>query len=154
MAGPACAGLLAEVLARLWHLTGETRWRARAEDLFRAFSGAPEGIGGSPLLLLAADLLERGGCVVIDGRLDDPAAAALANAALGAADPGLTVFRLDGRLWPHGAPRHGALERGSPVAMLCRDQTCSLPVASPEALSDLIRTTLQSPGGRNQEHSV
>ena len=71
-ATPSGVGLLAEVFARLWHLTDEARWREAAEGLIRAFSGAPEGLGASPLLLMGADMLERGGSVVIDGPLDDP----------------------------------------------------------------------------------
>ena len=137
-ATPSGAGLLAEVLARLWHLTAEPVWRGRAEALIRAFSGAPEGVGGSPLLLLAADLLERGGCIVVDGPLADPVAAALADAARRASDPGLTVFRLDRRLWPRAAQRGETPGLGSPAAMLCRGQTCSLPVATPEGLAQLI----------------
>ena len=37
-ATPAGVGLLAEVLARLFHLTGDTAWGARTEALLRAFS--------------------------------------------------------------------------------------------------------------------
>ncbi len=55
---------------RLWHLTDEARWRESAENLIRAFSGAPEGLGASPLRLMSADMLERGGSVVVDGPLD------------------------------------------------------------------------------------
>ena len=71
-ATPSGVGLLAEVFVRLWHLTDEARWREAAEGLIRAVSGAPEGLGGSPLTLMSADMLERGGSVVIDGPLDDP----------------------------------------------------------------------------------
>ena len=76
---PSGVGLLAEVFVRLWHLTDEPRWREAAENLIRAVSGAPEGLGGSPLTLMSADMLERGGSVVIDGPLDDPRAQALAE---------------------------------------------------------------------------
>ncbi len=137
-ATPSGAGLLAEVLARLWHLTGEPHWREHADALFRAFVGAPEGLGASPLLLLAADMLERGGCVVIDGPLGDSVAAALAAAALRAADPALTVFRLDRRLWPSGSPRDDLPRASSPVARLCRGQMCSLPVGTPAALTQIM----------------
>ena len=41
-ATPAGIGLLAEVFARLWHLTGEAAWRERAEALLRAFTGNPD----------------------------------------------------------------------------------------------------------------
>jgi uncharacterized protein YyaL (SSP411 family) len=137
-ATPSGAGLMAEVLARLWHLTSESRWRDAADALIRAFSGGPEGIGGSPLLLLATDTLERGGCVVIEGALDDPAASALAVAALRASDPTLTVLRLDRKLWTEAFPRDDLPQSDLAVAMLCRGQTCSLPVTAPAALSQLI----------------
>ena len=138
-ATPSGVGLLAETFVRLWHLTDEPRWRDAAEGLIRAVSGAPEGLGGSPLTLMSADMLERGGSVVIDGPLDDPAAQALAAVALRAPDPSLTVLRLDRSLWPNGPPR-ADLPRKPPTrsAMLCQGQTCSLPVATPEALMGLI----------------
>jgi uncharacterized protein len=137
-ASPSGVGLLVEVFVRLWHLTDEPRWREAAENLIRSVSGAPEGLGGSPLTLMSADMLERGGSVVIDGPLDDPRAQALAEAALGAPDPSLTVLRLDRRLWPDG-PRRADLPRAQePIAMLCQGQTCSLPVTTPEALIEVI----------------
>jgi uncharacterized protein len=137
-ASPSGVGLLAEVFVRLWHLTDEPRWRDAAENLFRAVSGAPEGLGGSPLTLMSADMLERGGSVLIDGPLDDPRAQALAEAALGAPDPSLTVLRLDRSLWPDGSPRADLPRAQEPIAMLCQGQTCSLPVTTPEALIEMI----------------
>jgi uncharacterized protein YyaL (SSP411 family) len=137
-AAPSGAGLMAEVLVRLWHLTAESRWRNSADALIRAFSGAPGGIGGSPLLLLAADALERGGCIVVVGPLDDPAASALAAAALRAPDPALFVLRLDRRLRAGATLRDDLPRSNSTVAMLCRGQACSLPVTAPEAVSRLI----------------
>src|SRR5271165_4904448 len=104
-ATPSGVGLLMETFARLWHLTDEARWRIAAEGLVNAFSGAPEGLGGSPLLLMGADMLERGGAIVVDGPLDHPAARALATIALRAPDPSLTVLRLDRSLWPNRSPR-------------------------------------------------
>ncbi len=138
-ATPSGVGLFAEVLARLWHLTDEPRWRDAAERLIRAFSGAPEGIGASPLLLLAADMLERGGSIVVDGPLEAPLSQALAMVALSAPDPGLSVLRLDRRLWPNGSPRKDLPPASGPAAMLCQGQTCSLPVATPEALAALMK---------------
>lgn len=104
----------------------------------RAFAGPPEGLGASPLLLLAADMLERGGCIVIEGPLSDLAAAALAAVALRAADPGLTALRLDRGLWPGGSPRDDLPQASSPVARLCRGRLCSLPVDTPAALMQLM----------------
>ena len=67
-ATPSGIGLLAETFVRLWHLTDEARWGEAAEGLIRSVSGLPEGFGGSPLTLMSADMLARGGSVVIDGR--------------------------------------------------------------------------------------
>jgi uncharacterized protein YyaL (SSP411 family) len=138
-ATPEGVGLLGEVLVRLWHLTNEPRWREAAEGLIRAVSGAPEGLGGSPLTLMSADMLERGGSVVIDGPLDDPRALALAAVALRAPDPSLTLLRLDRRLWPDGPPRVDLPRADEPIAILCQGQTCSLPVTTPEALETLMK---------------
>ena len=137
-ATPSGVGLLAEVFVRLWHLTDEARWRDAADGLIRAVSGAPEGLGASPLTLMSADTLERGGSVVIDGPLDDAAAQALASVALRAPDPSLTVLRLDRRQWPNGSPRADLPQAPGPIAMLCQGQTCSLPVTTPETLQALM----------------
>jgi hypothetical protein len=137
-ATPSGVGLLADVLGRLWHLTAEPRWRAAADSLIRAFSGAPEGISGSPLLLHASDLLQRGGCIVVEGALDDPAAEKLAGAALRVSDPALTVLRLDRRLLGRSSPRGDLPQSVTPIATLCRNQTCSLPVTTPDALTQLV----------------
>jgi uncharacterized protein len=137
-ATPSGVGLLAEVFVRLWHPTDEPRWREAAEGLIRAVSGAPEGLGGSPLTLMSADMLERGGSAVIDGALDDPSAQALAAVALRAPDRSLTVLRLDRSLWPDGPPRADLPRASEPIAMLCQGQTCSLPVTTPGALAALI----------------
>ena len=129
-ATPSGVGLLAETFVRLWHLTDEARWGEAAEGLIRSVSGLPEGLGGSPLTLMSADMLARGGSVVVDGPLDDPAAQALATAALRAPDPSLTVLRLDRRRWPNGSPRDDLPRADESIAMLCQGQTCSLPVAA------------------------
>jgi len=85
-------------------------------------------------------MLARGGSIVIDGPLDDPAAKALASAALRAPDPSLTVLRLDRRRWPNGLPRDDLPRADEPIAMLCQGQTCSLPVTTSEALLALMNT--------------
>ena len=137
-ATPSGVGLLAETFVRLWHLTDEARWREAAEGLIRAISGAPGGLGGSPLILMSADMLARGGSVVVDGPLDDPGSQALAAVVLRAPDPSLTVLRLDRRLWPNGSPRDDLPRADEPIAMLCQGQTCSLPVSSSEGLARLM----------------
>ena len=60
-------------------------------------------MGGSPLLLMGADMLERGGAIVIDGPHDHPAAEALA--AVGASRSRPVVDRAA----PRPAPLAGGL---------------------------------------------
>ena len=144
-ATPSGVGLLAETFVRLWHLTDEKRWREAAEAIVRSVSGAPEGLGASPLTLMSADVLMRGGSVVIDGPLDVSVAQALAAVALRAPDPSLTVLRLDRRQWPDGAPRADLPQAAEPIAMLCQGQTCSLPVTTPETLMKLLNERAGAP---------
>ncbi|HET6306381.1 MAG TPA: thioredoxin domain-containing protein, partial [Rhodopila sp.] len=81
-ATPSGNGMMAEVMARLFHLTGDPAWRNRAAGVLAAFAGQPEQMAGMPTLLAAADLLEEAATVVIVGE-----APALLHAALAAADP-------------------------------------------------------------------
>jgi uncharacterized protein len=140
-ASPSGIGLIAEVLARLHHITGERSWRQDCERLIRAFAGARDALAQSPLLLAAADLLERAAVIVVAGDAGDPRAKALIAVALASPDPATCVLRtLDGADWPEPSP--GFCRRpidGAPAAYLCRGSVCSLPVATPEALHRLMR---------------
>ena len=136
---PSGVGLFAEVLVRLYHLTDGAEWREAAGRLIRAFAGvSPQELANRPLLLLAADWLERGGCVLIEGPLDDPLAQDLADVALKAPDPALSVFRLDRSLWPNGAPGGRPALPTTPAAMICRGQTCEPPVTTAAALQEAL----------------
>ena len=131
---------MAEVLARLHHLTGEPGWRDAAERLIRAFTGAPDALPQSPLLLAAADFLEHGMVVVVAEVADDAAARALVRCALASPDPATCVLRARVRAdWPGDSPARGkTLVNGAPAAYLCRGRTCGLPVATPGQLRALI----------------
>ncbi len=139
-ATPAGAGLLAEVFARLHHLTGDPAWRARTEGVLTAFSAQPDQLAGMPTLLAAADLLEEGASVVIAGA--GPLADALAAAALAAPDPAVVVQRAaDAAALPPGHPAYGKTAGASgAAAFVCRRGTCSLPVSDPAALAAMLRT--------------
>jgi len=137
---PSGNGMMAEVLARLYHLTGDTAWRTVAEAVTRAFSGQPDQLAGMPTLLAAADMLEEAASVVVAGDPSHPAAAALIAAALQAPDPAIVVARAEAPdSLPQGHPAHGktAGPEGS-AAYVCRRAVCGLPVGSPEAVAQAL----------------
>ena len=136
-ATPSGNGMMAEVLARLFHITGEPLWRDRAEAVICAFSGNPDALAGSPTLLAAADLLESGTSVVVAGDPDLPATRALVRAALTCPDPAVCLIRAPAaQVLPPSHPGHGkSAPAGSAAAYVCRHQTCGLPLADPDALA-------------------
>ena len=136
-ATPSGVGVLAETLATLWHITEAPIWRERAERLIQAFSGGE--VSRSPLLLAAADILERGGSIGIEAALGDQVGDGLWRAALGGADPGMSVVRIDPANPPaalSGRPRAPF----APSAMVCRGGACSAPTADAATLRALIRS--------------
>ena len=136
-ATPAGNGLLAEVFARLWHLSGHAEWHERGQALLRAFTGRPDQLAAMPTLLGAADLLEEGASVVVAGDPGQPLARSLAATALAAPDPATVTLR---------AARTDALSKDHPafgksvgsadaVAYVCRRNSCELPIADRQLLA-------------------
>ena len=134
-ATPAGAGIIAEVFARLFHLTGDAAWRARAEAALRAFTDV-ERISGMPGMLAAADLLEEAATVAIAGDPADPRAQSLLAAALRAPDPAVVVLRApQPDALPAGHPAHGkGPVNGAPAAYVCRRNVCGLPITDAATL--------------------
>ena len=131
-ATPAANGLLAEVFARLFHLTSEAVWRERTEALLRAFTGNLDHLAQMPTLLGAADLLEESAIVVVVGTAGDLAATALASP-----DPATVVLHVQAAEdLPTTHPAHG--KGNGPAAFVCRRNVCSLPVANAAALADML----------------
>jgi uncharacterized protein len=138
-ATPAGNGMMAEVLGRLFHLTGDPGWRVRASAVLTAFAGQPDQLSGMPTLLAAADLLEEATSVVIAGEFSPLLAAALA-----APDPAVVVLRAaDTSALPPDHPAFGktAGPHGA-AAYVCRRNVCGLPITDPSALSRALRTRL------------
>jgi uncharacterized protein len=144
-ATPAGNGIMAEVLARLFHLTGDPAWRARADAALTAFTGQPDQLAGMPTMLAAADLLEEGASVVVVG--SGPAAKALADAALRAPDPAVILIRAaDTGALAAGHPAYGKTAGShDAVVYVCRRNICGLPIASAAALSRLIAANSRPP---------
>jgi len=141
-ATPSGNGLMAEVLARLHHLTGAARWREAAEALIAAFAGeAGRAAILMPRLAMASALLEDAIACVIAGAPDDPATEALLRAARAADQPLLVLQRVAlGRPPPISAAPAPAARR-SPIPPRSRPR-------SPPAPSPRRRPAERSPPGQ------
>ena len=137
-ATPSGNGMIAEVLARLYLLTGEDFYRARAEALVTAFAGeVAQNFFALASLLNANEMLQRGTQIAIVGRRADAATRALMRTAGRApvAARVIAVFAPDEAL-PTGHPAAGkGLLDGAPAAYVCIGPTCSLPQTTPEGLA-------------------
>ncbi len=132
-ATPSGNGLMVEVLARLYHLTGDAAYRRRAAETVRALAGdSPEGLVGLPTLLNGYELLERALQVVIIGDPDG----ALSRTVFDAAPPARVVSRLaPGEALPEGHPAAGkGLVDGRPTAYLCLGTECRAPITDGDVL--------------------
>jgi uncharacterized protein len=135
-ATPAGPGIMADVYARLFHLTGDATWLNRAEGVTRAFAADVDRIAGMPGMLAAADLLAEATSVVVAGDPADPRAQALLDAALCAPDPAVVVLRATiADALPAEHPAFGKGPVGdSPAAYVCRRNICGLPITDAGAL--------------------
>lgn len=135
---PSGNGTIAAVLARLYYLTGEDHYRARAQATLDAFAGeARRHIFSHATLLNAAELLQRGLQIVVIGSAgaDDTTAllrvihpASLLNKILALIPP-------DRALPPaHPAAGKGQID-GRATVYLCEGSVCSLPLTDPAALA-------------------
>ncbi len=134
---PSGNGMMVEALARLWWLTGDARYRQRAEAAVAAFSGeTARNIFPLSTLLNANALLQEAVQVVLagdDGRLRRAVErVSLPNRVLALIDASETL--------PAGHPAAGktAIE-GRPTAYVCRGPVCSLPVTDPDDLEARLR---------------
>ncbi|NQV82266.1 MAG: thioredoxin domain-containing protein, partial [Rhodospirillales bacterium] len=128
---PSGNGTMAEVLAWLFYLTGEARYRGRAEHLIRAIAPPdPNHMGNQPVLLNAFELLETAVQIVLISDPDDPAAPAMRRTIFNAGLDGRIIVQLPpGADLPQGHPAHGkAAVGGAPTVYICRGPVCGLPV--------------------------
>lgn len=138
---PSGNGTMLEVLARLHYLTGDAKYRDRADDLIRAL--APEEaphLAHQTTLMTGFEILDNAVQVTIAGT--GPDADVLGKAALASGHPRLVLIRTeDGGDLPasHPASGKGPVD-GQPAAYVCVGQTCSLPLTDP---ADLAETMMQ-----------
>ena len=122
-ATPSGNGMIADVLARLYLLTGEDGYRARAEALIAAFAGeVAQNVFALATLLNANEMLQRGAQIVIVGPRAAPAARALLRAAyLAPAPRASSPSSSPTRPCPPGTPLSArGLVGGAPAAYVLR----------------------------------
>ncbi len=138
---PAANGVMAQNLARLFYLTGNARYRARAEALLAAFAGE---VARNPVahatLLAARDFLDHGLQIVVAGARGTADADALVAAAFAASLPNRVLAAVPpGGALPDDHPAHGKGPiDGRAAAYICEGPTCSLPITTPDALSQAL----------------
>ena len=136
-ATPSGNGTMVEVLARLYFLTGEDRFRTQAEAIIAAFSGAIlRSVFPFATLINATDFLRNATQIVLVGASGDPAVEELARQVYARSLPNRLVMRIapEDQL-PQSHPASGkGLVKGKAAAYICRGQTCSLPITEPAAL--------------------
>jgi uncharacterized protein YyaL (SSP411 family) len=138
-ATPAGNGVMVEVLARLFHLTGTDAYRLRAAESIRAFTaGTAAHLAHSSSLLMGFEMLERAVQIVIIGTPGEPATealrrcvfdTALANRLLQTVAPGDNL--------PPSHPATGKTQTdGQATAYVCVGPLCGLPASTPDALRE------------------
>ncbi len=137
-ATPAGNGVLVEVFARLFYVTGKDDYRARADRLIGAFSGEIQH-NFFPLssLLNGAELLQSALQIVLVGNAHDPATGALGDVLRRTSLPNRILMRMPpGASLPATHPAAGKdLVDGKATAYVCRGMTCSPPITEPAALA-------------------
>ncbi len=134
---PSGNGVFAQVLARLYYLTGDESYRAQAQATLDAFAGeARRGLFGHGTLLNAAELLMKGLQIVVIGQRGAADTTALLATIHGINLPNkiLTVIAPGTALPPHHPVAGKTQLEGRATVYLCEGQTCSLPITDPAAL--------------------
>jgi len=143
-ATPSGNGTMIEVLARLYHLTGDTAYRTQADALISALSATEvANLAHQPTFLSGFEILENPVLVVIVGQPTD--ADYLIASALSSGHPRMILSRSVGDAaapLPNGHPAQGKGPiDGNAAAYVCVGQTCSLPITDPSDLASIIHDT-------------
>ena len=140
-ATPAGNGVVTDVLARLFYLTGKEAYRERAAAVIAAFSGeASENLFPLATLLNASETLQRATQIVIVGERGAPDTEALFRAAVTAPRPGrLIAVQPPGADLPMDHPAAGKGQQNSAAtAYVCVGPECSLPLTDATQLAEIL----------------
>ena len=140
-ATPNANGTMVSNLMQLYLWTGEERYRDRAEEIVRGFSGAvaKNVFSHTGLLTGVIDLLAPAHIVIVVPEGGD--ANALRRALADVSLPNAVVQEIRaGDSVPDNSPAHGkkAID-GKPTAYVCIGPQCSAPVTEPAALVEAVR---------------
>ena len=134
-ATPSGNGVMLEVLARLYLVTGDARYRDRAEALAAALAPSdPRALLNQPSLATGYEILSDAHQVVIAAEnRNDKQARALFDAVVRSAPSSAVVSWLfPGTEMAEGHPATGkAVVGGKPTAYICRGPVCGLPIQAP-----------------------
>jgi uncharacterized protein YyaL (SSP411 family) len=140
-ATPSGNGTLLGVLARLYYLTGDDRYRERADRLSATFSGdLNRNFFALGTFLNSNEILHAAQQIVIVGKRADDDTRALLAAVHGRSLPNrvLSVIAPSDNL-PDRHPAAGKSQTdGKATAYVCRGTTCSLPITAPSGLSQAL----------------
>lgn len=139
---PSANGALAGVLARFYAVTGEARWRERAEALVAAFAGElARNFFPLPTLLNGVETLHQPLHIVLATARPQDHGGPLERALYQCSLPDRMVTRVvDGAALPADHPAHGKTSlNGAPTAYVCRGPQCAAPVTDPAALTALLK---------------
>jgi uncharacterized protein len=143
-ATPNANGIMISNLMALHLLTGKPRYLEWAEAIPKAFAAdmVRNTFGHCGLIAGTLDLIAPQHVVVIEPRRGDaaPGSSALARAVLDLSLPGAVEQVVEpGETMPNPALNGKSAIEGKPTAYACLGPQCSLPVAEPEALVEVLR---------------
>ena len=139
---PSGNGMMLQVLAQLYHLTGESVYLERAEGIANAFSGTiRQRLLGYSALLNGMEALREAMQIVVIGEADGADTAALKRVIYGVSRPGRVLNVVaPGADLPRAHPAFGkTLLDHRATAYVCRGTVCSPPIVNPEALAAALR---------------
>ncbi|MCW8916906.1 MAG: thioredoxin domain-containing protein [Magnetovibrio sp.] len=139
-AQPSGNGTMADVLARLYLITGQEAFRERAEDVIAAFpADGNDGVTNMPTLLNAFEMLSEGAQIVIAANNGD--GRPMVQAVHRSLSAPYVLIRTKGNETLD--PMHPAFGKsqveGKPTVYICRAGTCSPPLQGDDALRNALK---------------